>query len=100
MPDGRIEAIKVTGPGGENVKGQPHPKDDEEDKEEEEPEQGAGGKMPAEPKPKLKPYTAFMPRTVARKPVALKPKAPVGGAGASAASAPPSAPPSAASSGR
>lgn len=74
MPDGRLEAIKVTGPGGEKVKGQPHPKEDAQEAAEED-ERGAGGKAVEDPKPKLKPYTAFMPRTVARKPAAAKPPA-------------------------
>ena len=82
MPDGRIEAIKVTGPGGEKVKGQPHPKD--EDEEAQQQEDGAGGKAVVEPKPKLKPYTGFMPRTVkpkpgARIPLPGKPKPPSAG---------------------
>ncbi|KAL1511812.1 hypothetical protein AB1Y20_005098 [Prymnesium parvum] len=84
MPDGRVEAIKVTGPGGAKVKGQPHPKEEEPEEEAEEP--GVGGKAVAEPKVKLKPYTGFMPRTVARKPPPPKPKAAAAGAAAPAAS--------------
>jgi len=84
MPDGRIEAIKVTGPGGEKVQGQPHPKDDEEDVEE---EKGSGGKAASEPKVKLKPYTGFMPRNIARKPAVPKPRPLARGDGAATSQA-------------
>ena len=92
MPDGRLEAVKVTGPDGEKVKGQPR-KGEEDDEDE-----ASGGPIreKAEEKPRPKPYTAFVPRTVPRKPAPFKPKpkpapsesAAVPGAASSEATAP------------
>lgn len=65
MDDGKLQAVKVTGPGGADVKGQKRRDDDE---AEEEADEEAGGLGPVRAKeeamPKLKPYTAFKPRTV------------------------------------
>lgn len=89
MPDGKLEALKVTGPDGTEPMGQPHPDDSDDD------DDGSGGEAqrvaslkaakPKEPRPK--PYTAFVPRTVKR-PGAKLPAKPVGKAPAAPAPAP------------
>ena len=81
--DGRLQAVRVTGPKGRALVGQPHPNDGSSDSDEEAAPaaesaaaaEGAGGPARKEPPPKPKPYTAFVPRA-ARKPGAAgaKPK--------------------------
>ena len=78
MDDGRLHAVRVTGPGGADVQGMSR-KELSSDEEEEEDTRGAGGKAAkpaadaaAKPKPYLKP--AFMPRAVARPKPPVKPK--------------------------
>ena len=81
MADGRLEALTVTGPGGADVIGAPRRGDDSDDDEARDAsaaeggaagEGGAGGPMRGKDgegkKPAPKPYTAFKPRALARKP--------------------------------
>ena len=98
MDDGRLHAIRVTGPGGVDVKGMPN-KRDQSDSEESDDDDAAGGaskgakagaSADAAPVPVAKPKAAlaFVPRVVARPkpPVKQKPKPP-------APAAPPAPPP-------
>lgn len=89
MDDGRLHAVRVSGPGGVDVQGIPKPKgkgSDSDDDDGADDEPGASGKA-AKPESSTsvtaaaarKPYAkpAFMPRAVARKPQPKpKPKAP------------------------
>lgn len=78
MDDGRLHAVRVTGPGGVDVLGQPR-KDDKDDDDDDPPARGAGGdatkqQSSSEPAAKPKP-NPFVPRAVARpKAPAQKPK--------------------------
>lgn len=79
MDDGRLHAVRVTGPGGVDVQGQPKPSRDDSDDDDEPSSRGAGGKMkqPESAAKSAKPYAkpAFLPRVVARpKPPPPKPK--------------------------
>ena len=70
--EGRLEANKVTGPGGADVLGRHH-----ESQGDDKAEDSASGPMKKsdEPKERPKPYTAFKPRSLAKKP-AVVPKKP------------------------
>lgn len=97
MEDGRLHGIKVTGPGGLQVQGQPHKARDNDDDFDDDGRRGAGGpsrrideKKAASPsKSPYKPALAFKPRTLkpaAAKPAAVKPASkPAGGGSAAAA---------------
>lgn len=83
MEDGRLYGIKVTGPGGKGVQGQPHKgRNDDDDDGDDYGRGGAGGptrkaderKQEAPSKAPYKPALAFRPRTLKPKP-APKPKA-------------------------
>ena len=81
MDDGRLHAVRVSGPGGVDVQGLP-PKDDNEEEDDvvADDTRGAGGKAAVAAKPASaggsKPYAkpAFLPRAVARPKPPAKPK--------------------------
>lgn len=97
MDDGRLHAIRVTGPLGVDVKGAPHNRDDSDDDEDskaaassaDKPESSAAAAAAPPAKPKA--AMAFVPRVVARPKPAVKPKPkPKPAAAAAAPPAPPS----------
>ena len=101
MQDGKLEALKVSGPGGAEPKGQKRPSSDSDD-DDDEAEKAKAPLEAQQPEPKrTKPATTFVPRTVKRpagKPApkpAPKPTATAAGSPAAAAAAP--APPTSSS---
>ena len=71
MDDGRLHAVRVTGPGGADVQGAPRPSKDSDDEDDAKGGKAAASKAPA--KPTFAAAKAFMPRAIAKGPKAKVP---------------------------